>query len=157
MAIASYAAVLTSPTAAPPMSGRFVMNATQQLKPGKHVISSEGRQVCVQVGPVAGDEAATPTQAVFRLHPPPIRSGMTMGCVICHEIAVGSERILLPEPPMPDACMKCHPITEFELTHQHAIGVLSHCQMCHDSHGGTTKGLLKNTREVLCATCHEVT
>jgi len=136
-------------------AGGWALVATASLEPGEHVIAAGQQRVRVFAVRPNGGRAAPAGWPVFRPHPPAPVPGQSGACSACHEMTEAAAGPELSEPQMPDACFSCHTQDNFELIHAHRVEVLTACQMCHESHGGTAPSLLTDSAEILCAGCHE--
>ena len=55
------------------------------------------------------------------------------------------------------ACMKCHPVEDFDRQHNgHVFEPFESCTMCHTPHRSIAKPLLKETQSAMCIHCHNL-
>jgi len=134
-------------------AGKAVWTAIETLSEGEHEITLDGVTLAA-----FSSRAPEPTDAkswdvpFLRVHGPPAGPDEGRNCAQCHEEATVG---ILGLAPVPATCYSCHAEVDLSLAHEHVMEFLEKCHMCHDPHAATRPKLLIDTRERVCAMCHE--
>ena len=136
--------------------GKAVWTAVETLIEGDHEITLDGATL---VAFSSRESRATDSESwdtpVLRVHGSPATHDEARDCTLCHEAAPAGSEPSLGVAPVPGACSSCHAEVDLSLSHEHVMEFLAKCHMCHDPHAATRPKLLIDTREQVCAICHE--
>jgi len=119
-----------------------VLTAEVTVESGVHEVTVGDSRAKFAVGDAPGEWKA------FRQHPP------VSQCTTCHAVRNGNWRFVRAS--LASVCSACHNKEKFPEKHTHEMGILTDCQMCHDSHGSTAAGHLKMSRANACKLCHNL-
>jgi predicted CXXCH cytochrome family protein len=136
--------------------GKVIWVAAKDLPEGKHVVTLDGVPLTafsVRQPRPAG--ANTGSEPVLRVHGSPGSPAEALDCAQCHGGDDADDVRTLGVARTPEACHSCHDDVDLSLSHEHLMEDLAKCQMCHDPHAATRPKLLIDTRETVCAMCHE--
>ncbi len=137
--------------------------AALDLPAGEHNIRCSGFEINLfsEKSSENSNPAAQNAWPVFPMHP---EIEDTTRCFECHEKIEGPEDLVrrgrdwtLGAWQGNKTCFACHEVNDFETKHGHLLEPIEDCRLCHAIHG-TSKmepSLLKGSRKVLCARCHE--
>lgn len=140
-------AVLSRP---PLRAGQRVLFWTDDLTAGRQLLEADGWRIDLFVRSKIPDEPPS-DWPIFKPHPPAKQLDAANPCAACHTMKDGRLGLA----PEPQSCWTCHDEPAFEEVHDHPLGPLRRCGMCHEAHGSTApRGLLKDDRPALCARCH---
>jgi len=131
-------------------TGSDVHVATVRLSPGMHTITAgeHSRRFVVALNEIEHDGPAD--WPIWHYHP----IEPDTNCGVCH-LGYSPQAATFPEPSVPDACLECHDVVQFEAIHQHPLDPIDRCSECHAPHGSSHQRLLTQPKEELCAKCHE--
>jgi len=137
-------------------AGKTLWTAAEILADGDHEIALEGVTLATFSSRAPSDvDAATSEQPVLRVHGSPTSRTEALDCVQCHEAGAPGDSPVLGVAPVPATCHSCHAEVDLSVAHEHVMEFLAKCQTCHDPHASTRPRLLIDTRERVCALCHE--
>lgn len=135
--------------------GKVIWAVATDLSDGDHVVTLDGATLASFSFRQPDEADSDTTEPVLRVHGSPSSRADALDCAQCHDAPASEKAAALGIAVTPQACNSCHEEVDLALVHEHVMEFLSKCQMCHDPHAATRPKLLIDTRETVCAMCHE--